>query len=62
MAPAAAEGELELGVRCVAVGMPGTAPMADQSRARRVRMAGDLVAGAVSALGAVAAQLRHQLA
>jgi IclR family acetate operon transcriptional repressor len=56
------EGEMEVGVRCVAVGLPGAAPMAVSVSGPAARMTDDLVAAAVSALRAAAAQLRHQLA
>ena len=56
------EGEMEVGVRCVAVGMPGAAPMAVSVSGPAARMTDDLVATAVSALRAAAAGLRQQLA
>ena len=56
------EGEMEVGVRCVAVGMPGPAPMAVSVSGPAPRMTDDLIAAAVSALRAAAAELREQLA
>jgi IclR family transcriptional regulator, acetate operon repressor len=56
------EGEMEIGVRCVAVGMPGTVPMAVSVSGPAARMTDELIMAAVSALSAAAAQLRHQLA
>lgn len=56
------EGEMEVGVRCVAVGVPGAAPMAVSVSGPAARMTDNLVATAVSALRAAAAGLRQQLA
>ena len=56
------EGEMETGVRCVAVGLPGTAPMAISVSGPAARMTDDLIAAAVSALRTAADQLQHQLA
>ncbi len=56
------EGEMEIGVRCVAVGLPGAAPMAVSVSGPMVRMTDDLITAAVSALRSAAEQLRHQLA
>jgi len=56
------EGEMEIGVRCVAVGLDGTAPMAVSVSGPAARMTDDLVVTAVSALQTAAEQLRHQLA
>jgi IclR family acetate operon transcriptional repressor len=56
------EGEMEIGVRCVAVGLPGAAPMAVSVSGPAARMTDDLITAAVSALRAAAEQLRHQLA
>jgi len=56
------EGELETGVRCVAVGLPGTAPMAISVSGPAARMTDDLITAAVSALRTAADQLQHQLA
>ena len=56
------EGEMEIGVRCVAVGMPGTAPMAVSVSGPAARMTDDLIMTAVSALRTATAQLRHQFA
>jgi IclR family transcriptional regulator, acetate operon repressor len=56
------EGEMETGVRCVAVGLPGTAPMAISVSGPAARMTDDVITAAVSALRAAADQLRHQLA
>jgi IclR family transcriptional regulator, acetate operon repressor len=55
------EGEMETGVRCVAVGLPGAPPMAVSVSGPAVRMTDDLVAAAAAALHAAAAQLRHRL-
>ena len=54
------EGEMEVGVRCVAVGLPGTAPMAVSVSGPAARMTDDLVTDLVSALSAAAGQLRRQ--
>ena len=56
------EGEMEIGVRCVAVGLPGSAPMAVSVSGPAARMTDDLVTSAVSALRTAAGQLRRQLA
>jgi IclR family acetate operon transcriptional repressor len=56
------EGEMEVGVRCVAVGLPGAAPMAVSVSGPAARMTDDLIAPAVSALRAAADQLREELA
>jgi IclR family acetate operon transcriptional repressor len=56
------EGEMEIGVRCVAVGLPGAAPMAVSVSGPAARMTDDLIMAAVSALRTAAEQLRHQLA
>ena len=56
------EGEMEVGVRCVAVGLPGTIPMAVSVSGPAVRMTDELIASAVSGLRMAAAQLRRQLA
>jgi IclR family acetate operon transcriptional repressor len=56
------EGEMEVGVRCVAVGMPGTAPMAVSVSGPAARMTDDLIAHVVSALHAAATHLQAQLA
>jgi IclR family transcriptional regulator, acetate operon repressor len=56
------EGEMEIGVRCVAVGLPGSAPMAVSVSGPAARMTDELIAAAVSALRAAAEQLRQQLA
>ena len=56
------EGEMETGVRCVAVGIPGTTPMAVSVSGPAARMTDDLITAAVSALGTAADQLRQQLA
>ena len=53
------EGEMEVGVRCVAVGMPGAIPMAVSVSGPAARMTDDLVATVVSALRAGTAQLRR---
>ena len=52
---------MEVGVRCVAVGMPGSPPMAVSVSGPAARMTDDLVAAAVSALRATAEQLRQRL-
>ena len=54
------EGEMEAGVRCVAVGMPGAIPMAVSVSGPAARMPDDLIATVVSALRAATAQLRRQ--
>jgi IclR family acetate operon transcriptional repressor len=56
------EGEMEVGVRCVALGLPGPIPMAVSVSGPAVRMTDVLVADAVSALRAATAQLIRQLA
>jgi IclR family acetate operon transcriptional repressor len=56
------EGEMEVGVRCVAVGMPGAAPMAVSVSGPAARMTDDLVAAAVAELRAATEQLRLRLA
>ena len=56
------EGEMEIGVRCVAVGLPGSAPMAVSVSGPAARMTDDLITAAVSALRTAAEQLMRQLA
>jgi IclR family acetate operon transcriptional repressor len=56
------EGEMEVGVRCVAVGLPGATPMAVSVSGPAVRMTDALVADAVSALRSAAAELGRWLA
>jgi IclR family acetate operon transcriptional repressor len=56
------EGEMEVGVRCVAVGMPGAVPMAVSVSGPAARMTDDLVATAVRALRAASADLAQHLA
>ena len=56
------EGEMEAGVRCVAVGLPGAAPMAISVSGPAARMTDDFIAAAVAALRTAAGQLQHQLA
>jgi IclR family transcriptional regulator, acetate operon repressor len=56
------EGEMEVGVRCVAVGLPGAAPMAMSVSGPAARMTDELVTVAVSALQAASAELYRQLA
>jgi IclR family transcriptional regulator, acetate operon repressor len=56
------EGEMEIGVRCVAVGLPAAPPMAVSVSGPAARMTDDLITAAVSALHTAAEQLRHQLA
>ena len=55
------EGEMEVGVRCVAVGMPGAVPMAVSVSGPAARMTDDIVATAVSALRAASADLARHL-
>jgi IclR family acetate operon transcriptional repressor len=55
------EGEMEVGVRCVAVGLPGTTPMAVSVSGPAVRMTDALVTVAVAALHTAAAELRRGL-
>jgi len=55
------EGEMEAGVRCVAVGLPGTTPMAVSVSGPAVRMTDALVTVAVAALHTAAAELRRGL-
>jgi len=54
------EGEMEVGVRCVAVAIPGTPPMAVSVSGPAARMTDDLITDLVSALTAAARQLSHQ--
>ncbi|HSZ40901.1 MAG TPA: IclR family transcriptional regulator [Trebonia sp.] len=56
------EGEMEVGVRCVAVGMPGAVPMAVSVSGPAARMTDDLITTVVSGLRAATGQLRRQLA
>jgi IclR family acetate operon transcriptional repressor len=56
------EGEMEIGVRCVAVGLPGATPMAVSVSGPAARMTDDLITAAVAALHTAAGQLRQQLA
>ena len=56
------EGEMETGVRCVAVGLPSAAPMAISVSGPAARMTDDVITAAVSALRAAADQWQHQLA
>jgi len=53
------EGEMEVGVRCVAVGLPGPTPMAVSVSGPAVRMTDALVADALAALTTAAAELRR---
>jgi IclR family acetate operon transcriptional repressor len=55
------EGEMEVGVRCVAVGVPGAAPMAVSVSGPAARVTDELVAIAVSALREAAAELGRHL-
>jgi IclR family acetate operon transcriptional repressor len=55
------EGEMETGVRCIAVGIGGTAPMAVSVSGPAARVTDDLITAAVSALNAAADQLQHEL-
>jgi IclR family transcriptional regulator, acetate operon repressor len=54
------EGEMEVGVRCVAVGVPGASPMAVSVSGPAARMTDALVATAVTALRAASAELSGQ--
>jgi len=56
------DGEMEVGVRCVAVGMPGAAPMAMSVSGPAARMTDELVAVTVFALQAASSELYRQLA
>ena len=56
------EGEMEIGVRCVAVGMPGTAPMAVSVSGPAARMTDDRITPVVAALREATARLRDHLA
>jgi IclR family acetate operon transcriptional repressor len=56
------EGEMEVGVRCVAVGMPGAAPMAVSVSGPAARMTDDRITPVVAALREAAARLRDHLA
>jgi IclR family acetate operon transcriptional repressor len=56
------EGEMEVGVRCVAVAVPGPAPMAVSVSGPAARLPDDLVEVAVTALHAAAADLARHLA
>ena len=56
------EGEMEIGVRCVAVGLPGATPMAVSVSGPSARMTDDLIATVVSALRTATTQLRDQFA
>jgi len=56
------EGEMEIGVRCVAVGMPGTAPMAVSVSGPAARMTDDRITPVVTALREATARLRDHLA
>jgi IclR family transcriptional regulator, acetate operon repressor len=56
------DGEMEVGVRCVAVGMTGAAPMAVSVSGPTARMTEDVVETAVSALRAAATRLQEHLA
>jgi IclR family acetate operon transcriptional repressor len=56
------EGEMEVGVRCVAVGIPGETPMAVSVSGPAARISDGLAAAAISGLRAAAAQLRDLLA
>jgi IclR family acetate operon transcriptional repressor len=51
------EGEMETGVRCVAVGVPGPAPMAVSVSGPAARMTDELIAALVPELRAAAARL-----
>jgi IclR family acetate operon transcriptional repressor len=56
------EGEMEIGVRCVAVGLPGAAPLAVSVSGPATRMTDDLIQVAVAALRTAADRLRQQFA
>ena len=56
------EGEMEVGVRCVAMGMPGAAPMAVSVSGPSVRMTDELTAVAVAGLRDATAELSSLLA
>ena len=56
------EGEMEVGVRCFAVGMPGSAPMALSVSGPDARMTDERIAPVVSALHDAAGRLRDHLA
>jgi len=56
------EGEMEVGVRCVAVGMPGTAPMAVSVSGPAARMTDDHITPVVAAIREATARLRDHLA
>jgi IclR family acetate operon transcriptional repressor len=56
------EGEMEVGVRCIAVGMPGTAPMAVSVSGPAARMTDDRITLVVAAIREAAARLRDHLA
>jgi IclR family acetate operon transcriptional repressor len=53
---------MEIGVRCVAVGLPGATPMAVSVSGPSARMTDDLIATVVSALRTATTQLRDQFA
>jgi IclR family transcriptional regulator, acetate operon repressor len=55
------EGEMEAGVRCVAVGIPGALPMAVSVSGPASRMSDDLVGAAVTALRAAGSELAARL-
>ena len=55
------EGEMEAGVRCVAVGIPGALPMAVSVSGPASRMSDELVGTAVTALRAAGADLAVRL-
>lgn len=56
------EGEMEVGVRCVAVGMPGAAPMAVSVSGPAARMTDDRIIPVVAALREATTRLRDHLA
>jgi len=56
------EGEMEVGVRCFAVGMAGSAPMALSVSGPDARMTDERIAPVVSALHDAAGRLRDHLA
>lgn len=56
------EGEMEIGVRCVAVGIPGTPPLAVSVSGPAARMTDDLVTAAAAALQTASAELAGRFA
>ena len=56
------EGEMEVGVRCVAVGMPGAAPMAVSVSGPAARMTDERITPVVAAIHEATTRLRDHLA